>query len=218
MRRAIAARSEGQAVATTANKTVRFARVVTRSGRPQVHTQWLSLEKDPELKRALAAHRVMAIDSVRGKTDVGHVATGSLPKGGGRYLVFPKSLKTFERARVVGIKFDLVEQGELVPAKKTTHAVRKRKAAGNAQLRCAAAAVAKREKAERRAEERAGIEKTRANALRGRPPREANAMADGLLRREVRAALRLLKAGKTVAAYQRLELALAAPASGEPKE
>jgi hypothetical protein len=102
-------------VARSANKTVRFTQVVERSGAPQVHTLWLSPEKDPELQRAEKTHRVMTIHPAGsgGKTDVGTVGFKSDEGSNAQFLIFPKSLKRFEGARVVGIKFDLVEQPKL---------------------------------------------------------------------------------------------------------
>jgi hypothetical protein len=111
-------------VARAGIKTVRFTQVVERSGQPQVHTLWLPPDKDPELQRAQKAHRVMTIESggAGGKTDVGRVGFSPDSKRPAQFLIFPKSLKTFEGARVVGIKFDLVAQPKLAAVNPVKHA------------------------------------------------------------------------------------------------
>jgi hypothetical protein len=95
-------------VARAGQKTVRFTRVVERSGKPHVHTLWVAPEKDAELQRALEAHRVMAVEpaGTAGKTDLGVVGFAAREHQGAQILIFPKSLKPFEGARVVGVKFD----------------------------------------------------------------------------------------------------------------
>jgi hypothetical protein len=104
-------------VARAGSKTVRFTQVVERSGEPQVHTLWLPPDKDPELQRAQKAHRVMTVEAGAsgGKADVGRVGFDPDSSRPAQFLIFPKSLKLFEDARVVGIKFDLVSQPKLAP-------------------------------------------------------------------------------------------------------
>lgn len=97
-------------------KTVRFTQVVERCGRPRVHTLWTTPQKDPELTRARKTGRVMTVHRERGKTDVGEIGLASTRDGRVQILVFPKSLARFAGARIVGIKFELVEQPKLVPA------------------------------------------------------------------------------------------------------
>jgi hypothetical protein len=102
-------------VTRSPNKAVRFSKVVERSGAPQVHTLWLRPDKDPELQRAQKAHRVMTVQSGAGgaKADVGTVGFKTDARGTAQFLIFPKSLKQFEGARIVGVKFDLVRQPQL---------------------------------------------------------------------------------------------------------
>ncbi|HUR58445.1 MAG TPA: hypothetical protein VM029_12085 [Opitutaceae bacterium] len=99
-------------------KTVRFTEVVRRSGKPHVHTLWLAPEKDPALVRARKADRVMTVAAGggAGKTDAGFVGFEPGQHEGGQFLIFPQSLKPFAGARVVGIKFDLIDQPKLVVA------------------------------------------------------------------------------------------------------
>lgn len=102
-------------------KTVRFTRVVKRSGRPHVHTLWVAPDEDPELRRARAAHRVMTVrKSDTGKSDAGIVGFEPARDGSGQFLVFPKSLQPFAGSRVVGLKFDLVDQPKTIAAPSAT--------------------------------------------------------------------------------------------------
>jgi len=226
-------------------KTVRFTRVVERSGQPEAHALWLPPDKDPEFKRALAAHRVMSVQPRRGKTDLGFVGFDEKRSKGGQFLIFPKSLRSFEGAEVVGIKFDLIEQPKIVRVTGDPHAVptAARKAASAAAKARAARELAAASKTEAKAEsesEPATEEKTRPTPretsaaparvsaprlARVAPPRHTRRAAaphaldtsssraaspdTAVLVREIRAALKELQRGKTVAAYQRLEHAIA---------
>jgi hypothetical protein len=209
-------------VAAGGKKTVRFTQVVERAGEPHVHTLWLPPDKDPELKRAAAAHRVMTIESgAGGKTDVGVVGFDGDQKKTGQLLIFPKSLKRFEGARVVGIKFDLVEQPKLASASALKNA-----ATSSARTRRAGKHKPPPSKAEPlpapepepppeptarepEPELKTPVEKVvpfRPKAPKA--PRKTKSVAtDPALLREVKAALKELERGKAVAAYQRLQRA-----------
>src|SRR5207248_905493 len=97
-------------------KTVRFASVVAKSGRPEPYTLWTAPEKDRHFQSALKGERVMTVhqENVGGKKDFGEVGF----KKEGSFLVFPKSLKRFAGARIIGIKYDLLEQTEGAPSSK----------------------------------------------------------------------------------------------------
>ena len=187
-----------------AAKTVRFTQVVERSGRPHSHTLWLAPDKDPELKRAIAAHRVMRIEPgpSGGKTDFGTVGFNASDSAGAQILIFPKSLKSFEGARVVGIKFDLVEQPKLENARAPAPKPARRRssppppAAARTPPPAAPPAPPKPGKPPPKPIE----EKTGPDV-----PRDP---AGDALVREVRAALKELEAGKAVAAYKRLQQAV----------
>jgi hypothetical protein len=235
------------------NKTVRFAKIVERSGQPHVHTLWLPPEKDPELQRAQKAGRVMTVErSASGsKTDVGVVGFDPHAKNA-QYLIFPKSLKAFDAARVIGIKFDLVDQPKLAPAhvsKSTIASVRKNHArpsvakppeiphAGEQAAEAIRAETNHLRPSELAPEPPKETTTSRATTPHGRkaaapprsrsspavsppasrstrssrssaPPKKA-ASSDAALIREIRAALKELEAGKSVAAYQRLQRAIA---------
>lgn len=192
-------------------KTVRFAQVVARGGKPRVHTLWLAPGKDPELARALKAHRVMTVRSPRGKTDVGEVGFDPEAARDGapfQLLIFPQSLARFAGARVVGIKFDLVEQPKLVPATPSPPASR------------GAIRVRKPGRGQRpRQPPQPASAPTAPAAIRSHRPatpgpkaaaRQPAATSPRALAHEVRAALEELEQGKSVAAYRRLQQALTA--------
>ena len=88
-------------------KTVRFADVVQKAGKPEPYTLWQKPTADRHLQSALKNHRVMTIQQSDSGTAFGMV--GFKQSKTASYLVFPKSLKRFENQRVVGINWDLVK-------------------------------------------------------------------------------------------------------------
>jgi hypothetical protein len=87
-------------------KTVRFSQVVETAGKPEVYL--LFAEDDPEFEKALKQDRIITL-----------VERGSSPPFGlvgreagqhGQLLLFPRPLKKFAGARIVGIKFDLFSE------------------------------------------------------------------------------------------------------------
>ena len=222
---------------------MRFTRVVERSGKPHVHTLWVAPEKDAELKRALGSHRVMAVEpsGATNKTDLGVVGFNPHEHKGAQILIFPKSLKPFEGARVVGVKFDLVDQPDVVAATGDEDRSVMKKRAGKAKPPKARAATGRAKTShrpsapERESNELADElqndlrEPTRQRAESGssseKPPHRSppaksrrGAKSNGgesddaklkTLLRDVRAAMNELQRGKAVAAYQRLQHAVA---------
>jgi hypothetical protein len=184
-----------------AAKAVRFTRVVERSGRPRPHTLWLAPEKDPELKRAIAAHRVMMVEpgSAGGKTDFGMVGFNASDAASAQILIFPKSLKAFEGARVVGIKFDLVEQPKMETARAPAPKPVPRRVSSPAPSAARTPPPAPSKPSKPQPPE---PEENKS------APDEQRDTPDTALRREVRAALEELEAGKAVAAYKRLQNAV----------
>ena len=188
-------------MARAANKTVRFTQVVERSGRPRVHTLWLPPDEDPEFKRARHAHRVMTVEQSPGggKADFGRVGFDEKHEHGGQFLIFPKSLKSFEGARVVGLKFDLVEQPKLASSRRPKRlSPPPKRAKSRAQPPSTPSPGERMPSLAKRA------------ATAPRHPQPSRADPDATLRDEVGAALKELEHGKYVIAYQRLERALSA--------
>jgi hypothetical protein len=91
-------------------KTARFATIVQSAGKPQTHLLFVEPSKDAALQKAVKAGRVMTVyqENVGTKADRGKV--GFEPGANRQFLVFPKSLKRFAGAGVVGIKYDLLEE------------------------------------------------------------------------------------------------------------
>ena len=212
-------------MARTGSKTVRFAQIVERSGQPQVHTLWLPPEKDPELKRAQKAHRVMTVmPGGGGKTDVGFIGFDPAHPKNGQFLIFPKSLKAFEGARVVGIKFDLVAQPKLAKATALKNAAVPVRQSARRTSPPSADPAGKRRRRRTTNDDDKIVSFGPPPAASYRPPAQLprsiapstvaakatrhRPAATRTLIREVRAAMKELKTGKSVAAYQRLERAV----------
>jgi hypothetical protein len=184
-------------------KTARFMDVVTAAGRPQVHPLWLAPDRDPGLKRAVRDCRVMTVhQALRGtKKDYGTV--GLHLEGSTQVLVFPKSLRRFGDRHIVGIDYKLILQPQptgRVPAMPA--------APSNARLKhkkVEARPPTEPHQREPKSQRLAKPEPARAErglhlkAEEKRPP----LTRDELLA-EIRGAVRELKAGKAVAAYERL--------------
>lgn len=87
--------------------TVRFSKVLEACGKPDIHLLLIDPAKDKTLQAAIKSDRVMTIHQESGSTDYGIVG---FEQGRSRqFLVFPKSLKAFDGHRIVGIKYDLLE-------------------------------------------------------------------------------------------------------------
>jgi hypothetical protein len=186
-------------------KSVRFTQVVEKSGKPEVYFRFGPLEKDPGLQRAVKQKRVMTVHrEPRGqRKDYGRVGLHEDPHA--QILIFPKSLASFAGKHVIAINYDLVPE-EMVAMRPDAEGEgwkprRRKDAKESAKPRTEAepgpeqAAVVARSEPERKSPRRRAV-----------PSRKEPGAADAAkILREVRAALRELKGGRTVAAYQRLE-------------
>ena len=88
-------------------KTVRFADVVEKAGKPEVYTLWQKPAQDRHLQSPVKNNRIMTIHRSESGTEFGIV--GFKEQKGASYVVFSKSLKHFENKRVIGINWDLVK-------------------------------------------------------------------------------------------------------------
>lgn len=88
-------------------KTIRFAEIVEKAGKPEVYTLWQKPKADRHLQSLIKNNRVMTILQSDSGTDFG--LAGFREAKGARFLVFPKSLKRYADRRVVGINWDLVQ-------------------------------------------------------------------------------------------------------------
>ena len=88
-------------------KTKRFADVIESAGKPEPYTLWQKPAQDRHLQSEIKNNRVMTILKTGGSSEFGMV--GFKTQKGASYLIFPKSLKSFENRRIVGINWDLVK-------------------------------------------------------------------------------------------------------------
>jgi hypothetical protein len=93
--------------------TVRFSKVVETSGNPVVDVLWLDLAKDPVLKRAVDANRVMTLHQPIRHEHADYGTIGFQKGVPGQILIFLKSLRRFVNKRVLGIKYDLFDWPEV---------------------------------------------------------------------------------------------------------
>ncbi|QYM78395.1 hypothetical protein K0B96_13980 [Horticoccus luteus] len=223
-------------------KSVRFSQVVARSGAPELHSLWLAPAKDAAFQKALKSDRVMTVLTAAGGAHTEHGVVGYESGPRAQFLVFPRSLKAFAGRRVVGIKYDLLQEpagGESfrppeprrkAPPPKLHLAIVDDEAEDGAKpARTARARPSVKEKvkgtvvdfepppaakSEATPSAPRRTEKVRAKmAKRAAGKSTAGADAGRQLARlsaEVKRALKELKQGKAVAAYQRLTAAIAA--------
>jgi hypothetical protein len=96
--------------------TVRFAKVVEACGKPDIHLLLIDPAKDKTLQAAIKTDRVMTLYQESGGTD--HGVVGFEQGRSRQFLVFPKPLKPFLGQRIVGIKYELLEDAP-TPKKET---------------------------------------------------------------------------------------------------
>jgi hypothetical protein len=92
-------------------KQVRFTQLVKAAGRPHTATLWVSdPAKDPEFKKAIDQNRIVTVHHVNvgSKKESGEV--GFNKGAASSYLIFPKALPMAEGTRIIGLKFDLLEE------------------------------------------------------------------------------------------------------------
>jgi hypothetical protein len=183
-------------------ETVRFSKIVEAAGRPVVHVLWIDPDKDPILKKAINAIRVMTVHQglTKAKADYGTVG---FQKGiSGQILIFPKSLKRFADLRVTGVKYDLFDSGTVPKAQQAPKIVpTKRVAKGRP----------KETQIEATAEPSAAEESTTATVVKFPDPPEddpngSTVAVDGEeIIKQVRLAMKALEEGKQVAAFNLLK-------------
>ena len=89
-------------------KTVRFSKVVEKSGRPEVYL--LMSETDPDFRKALDAGKIISLSREAHGAGTEYGIVGCDKKSHGQLLIFPRSLKAFAGSKVVGIKYDLLAE------------------------------------------------------------------------------------------------------------
>jgi len=174
-------------------KTVRFSKVVEKSGAPETYLVLMDPTKDRTLQAAVKAQRVMTVaqQTVGTKTDRGEV--GFHPGLNRQFLVFPKSLRSFADRDVVGIKYDLLSSPDVPRSKRaaTPRPPKMRKAKSVPTVRP--------EKTEPPAARKVVVFKPPVEEIDG----EEDDIAD--LKKQVRHAMAVLEEGKAVAAFNLLK-------------
>jgi hypothetical protein len=89
-------------------KTARFSQIIEECGKPQVYTLWQKPSTDRHFQAQMKKNRVMTILKSEGGTDFGIISFKETKEA--RYLIFPKSLKEFTEARIIGIDWALVHE------------------------------------------------------------------------------------------------------------
>lgn len=99
--------------------TVRFSKILEACGKPDIHLLLIDPAKDKTLQAAIKSDRVMTLYQQSSGTD--HGVVGFEQGRSRQFLVFPKPLKPFQGQRIVGIKYELLEDApapKKEPAKK----------------------------------------------------------------------------------------------------
>ena len=101
-----------------------MAQLIAHAGAPRIHLAWTQPEKDPDLQRALRAHRLVTIHQHTRGSRKDHAVVGLEPGRRRQFLIFDKPLRRFEGAHIVGIRYaDLgegVSLGPVPPPRKRT--------------------------------------------------------------------------------------------------
>jgi hypothetical protein len=180
--------------------TVRFSKIVETAGKPVVHVLWVDPAKDPVLKKAINADRVMLVHQQLPKAKADYGTVGFQKGVSGQILIFPKSLKAFADQRVTGVKYDLLEWAT-VPKSQQAHRVipAKRSAKDKPQGTKIHASV-----------ERSAAEESAAGMVVKFPnPQDADVDDPSAeleeIKNQVRLAMNALEEGKQVAAFNLLK-------------
>jgi hypothetical protein len=93
-----------------APKQIRFAALVKTCGKPETMTLWIKPQSNPPFQKAIRENRVLTVvlKSNGNRPDFGE--TGFHQRCDALYLVFPKALPKSPDSRIVGIKYDLIEE------------------------------------------------------------------------------------------------------------
>jgi hypothetical protein len=182
-------------------ETARFSKIVKTVGRPVVHVLWIDPDKDPVLKKAINAKRVMTVHQglTKAKADYGTVG---FQKGvAAQILIFPKSLERFADTRVTGVKYDLLDSATVPKGKQAPTIVPAKRVAKGKPQETKIQATPERSSVE---------ENTAATVVKFPNPAESHAngptvAVDGEeLIKQVRLAMKALEEGKQVAAFKRI--------------
>jgi hypothetical protein len=86
-----------------------FRNLVRRSGKPEPKSLWSDPKKDPSFIKAVRENRVLTVvQEPKTKSDFGRIGFHQQPHA--TFFIFPKPLPRDEKSKVIGIKYELVEQ------------------------------------------------------------------------------------------------------------
>jgi len=174
-------------------KNARFTDVVKKAGAPEPHLVLTKPEEDSDLRKTIKEHRVMTVfqETVGQKADRGTV--GFEPGMNRQFLIFPKSLRSFEGKKIVGIKYDLIKLKELPKSQRATPPK---------PPKPAKPPLSKKEKAIQLEEMFEPVEKARSSEEEEYPKQDEAVAA---IKKQVRRAMKILEQGKAVAAFNLLK-------------
>ena len=97
-------------------KPVRFAKVVEKCGQPVVFLPLGNPKTDRSFMNAVREERVLTIKQEPTSRHKDFGVVGLLEEKFVTYLLFPKSLRAFADARIIGIKYDVLEHANVTTA------------------------------------------------------------------------------------------------------
>jgi hypothetical protein len=190
-------------------KSVRFSKVVEKSGRPEVYL--LMSETDPDFHKALEAGKIMSLADESHGSGTEYGTVGYAKKRHGQLLLFPRSLQSFADARIIGIKYDLFaeapgkDEKEASPSRTEEKKKLKEK---ESKPPPATKPVEKKPTKQKKTEAKPATKKVIPFPAKKEEPIEND---DNELKAFVRRAMRALEKGNSVAAYNILKRVIPDP-------
>jgi hypothetical protein len=93
--------------------TVRFTELVQTCGRPEVYLPLADPKQDRNFIQAIKEQRVLSLKQQPTGTKKDFGTVGFLPEKHVSYLIFPKPLTAFAERRIIGIKYDTLQQANV---------------------------------------------------------------------------------------------------------
>jgi hypothetical protein len=181
-------------------KSVRFSNVVQKCGKPEVYL--LMSETDSDFHKAVEAGKIMSLSDESHGSGTEYGTVGYDKNRHGQLLLFPKSLKSFADAKIIGIKYDLFEEDrgdeKEIPAGREQRAKKSKAKSPKPKVPAKPPAKVPKKKPD---------PKPAAKKLIPFPAKKAEEddEEDDELKGFVRQAMRALEKGNTVAAYNILK-------------
>jgi hypothetical protein len=111
-----------------ASPPARFTSVVEQCGRPTVHLTLRNPARDPALQKLERQSRVMTLHHAGHGGGADHGEVGIRTGPGRQLIVFPRSLRRFAKRRIVGIRYDLLDENLRITAPGAAPARKRRRA------------------------------------------------------------------------------------------